>query len=509
MLPGVPVSNPLIEGIVMNKTTRRDFLKQTAVAASAIGAVPYFLSSQQPLRAQEPSDRLRMGCIGVGDMGRGDARHFNWMADIVAGCDVDSLHMDMAQEDDNIGKKDADGKKLKLDTYEDYRKILERKDIDVVSVVTTDHWHVKIAIEAMMAGKHVFCQKPLTLTIEEGQLIRAACKKYNKVFQVGTQQRSQRDQFALATLMIRKGLLGKIERITCDIGGAPTCGPLPKVRAPETLDFEMWLGQAPLVDYVATPQVNDSNRKDAWPQNSRTHYEFRWWYEYSGGKFTDWGAHHVDCAMWAMDRLGEGQGPVKINPIVFEHPVPYKDGYPTENDRYNVSHKFDIDCIFGDGVSMHVTSDSPDGNGILFEGTKGKIHVNRERIKGKPFEEIGGRLQDNGHAVPYDQMPEVVAMFPQEEFDKLYNGKPFEDHKANFLRCVREGGLPVSDVFTHVQAMNVCHLCAIAARLGREVTWDPKTEKTGDSQSQSFIAREQRKGYEIDRSAGTGVPSKR
>jgi predicted dehydrogenase len=351
--------------------------------------------------------------------------------------------------------------------------------------VTTDHWHTKICIEALQAGKHVFCQKPLTLTVEENQLIRAACKKYNKVFQVGTQQRSQRDQFALATLMIRKGLLGKVQKMTCDIGGSPTCEPLPKAAVPETLDFDMWLGQAPLVEYIATPEVNDPNRRDAWPRNSRTHYEFRWWYEYSGGKFTDWGAHHIDCAMWALNILGDGQGPVKFNPLIAEHPVPYKDGYPTENNRYNASHKFDIECTFEDGTVMHVVSDSKDGNGILFEGTEGRIHVSRGRIAGKPFEDI----KDN-----------VRAMFPNEEFDKLYNGKRFEDHKANFIRCIREGGLPVSDVYSHIQAMNVCHLSAIAARLGREVAWDPKTEKTGDAQSQSFIARKQRKGYEISRS---------
>ena len=441
-----------------------------------------------------------MGCIGVGDMGRGDAHGFNGLLDIVAICDVDSLHMEMAQEDNNIGKKDADGKKIPLDAYKDYRKILDRKDIDVVSVVTPDHWHTKICIEALQAGKHVFCQKPLTLTVEENQLIRAACKKYGKVFQVGTQQRSQRDQFALAALMVRKGLLGDIKNMICDIGGSPTCGPIPKADVPETLDFEMWLGQAPLVDYVATLEINNESRKDAWPRNSRTHYEFRWWYEYSGGKFTDWGAHHIDCAMWALNRLGDGQGPVKFKPIVFEHPVPYKDGYPTENDCYNVSHKFDIECAFADGVIMHVVSHSQDGNGILFEGTKGKIHVNRSRIKGKPYEDIGGQLTEDGRAVPYDKLPDLQKLLPPEEFDKLYNGKKFEGHKQNFITCIREGGLPVSDVYTHVQAMNVCHLSAIAARLGRDVDWDPKTEKTGDAQSQGFIAREQRKGYEISRS---------
>ena len=466
----------------MSKTTRRDFLKQSAVAATAVGTVPYFLSSEQPLHAQAASDRLRMGCIGVGDMGRGDARGFNGLVDIVAICDVDSFHMDFTQNDNNIGRKDADGNKIKMDAYKDYRKILERNDIDVVSVVTPDHWHTKICIEALQAGKHVFCQKPLTLTVEENQLIRAACKKYDKIFQVGTQQRAQRNQFVLATLMIRKGLLGKIQKVTCDIGSSPTCDPIPKADVPATLDFEMWLGQTPLVEYVATPEVSNPNRRDTWPKNSRTHYEFRWWYEYGGGKFTDWGAHHIDCAMWALDVLADGQGPTKLNPILAEHPLPYKDGWATEDNRYNVSHRFNIECTFDGGPVMNVVSNSQDGNGILFEGTEGRIHVSRGRIAGRPFEEI----KDN-----------IRELFPDEEFNKLYNGKQFEGHKQNFIRCIQEGGVPVSDVFTHVQAMNVCHLCTIAARLGRELTWDPKTEKTGDTQSQSFVAREQRKGYEI------------
>ena len=467
----------------MNKTTRRGFLRQSAAAALAVGTVPYFLSSPQPVFAQQANDRLRMGCIGVGDMGRGNARGFNGLVDIVAVCDVDTLHMEMAQDDDNIGRRVGDNK-IRPDGYKDYRKILERDDIDVVSVVTPDHWHTKICIEAMQAGKHVFCEKPLTLTIEENQVIREACKKYNKVFQVGTQQRSQRDQFALATLMVRKGLLGKIEKVVCDIGDSPTSGPIPKADVPERLDFEMWLGQAPLVDYIATPEVNNPNRRDAWPRNSRTHYEFRWWYEYSGGKFTDWGAHHIDCAMWALDVLADGEGPTKINPIIAEHPVPYRDGYPMQDDRYNVSHRFDIACSFDAGPVMHVVSHSPDGNGILFEGTEGRMHVSRGRIAGRPFEAI----KDN-----------IREIFPDEEFNKLYNGKQFEGHKQNFVRCIREEGLPVSDVYTHIQAMTVCHLCVIAARLGREVAWDPKTEKTGDEQSQSFVAREQRKGYEFSR----------
>lgn len=480
----------------MNKSTRRDFLKQSALGTAGIGMTPYLFSSARAARAQAPSDRLRMGCIGVGSMGRGDAREFNRLVDIVAICDVDLQHLDETQAVENIGKKDADGKKIKLDAYKDYRDVLDRKDIDVVSIVTPDHWHVKIAIEALQAGKHVFCQKPLSLTIEENQLIRAACAKYDRTFQVGTQQRCQRDQFLIAILMVQKGLLGDIRKVTCDVGGSPTCGPIPKADVPASLDFEKWLGQAPLTDYLATKERNFEG-PNGWPRNSRTHYEFRWWYEYSGGKFTDWGAHHVDIAMWALDRTGPGQGPISFKPLVAEHPVPYKDGYPTETDRYNTSQKFHIECRFNDGIVMDVCSHSPDGNGVLFEGTKGKIHVNRGRVKGKPFEDIGGKLHENGRAMGYHQMPELQKVLPEADFVKLYKGKPVEGHKDNFIRCIREGGLPISDVLTHTQAMNVCHLSAIAARLNREIAWDPKTEKTGDAQSQSFIARERRKGYDI------------
>ncbi|MDO4559192.1 MAG: Gfo/Idh/MocA family oxidoreductase, partial [Planctomycetia bacterium] len=171
-------------------------------------AFPAISTSRVLAAMQGANDRLRMGCIGVGSMGKGDAGDFSNLVDVVAIADVDSEYgLAQTLADEGIGTK-RDGQRVRQpDAYGDYRKILERNDIDVVSIVTTDPWHVKIAVEALMSGRHVFCQKPLTLTIEEGQLIRAACKKYgSQVFQVGTQQRAQKDQFALACLMVRKGL---------------------------------------------------------------------------------------------------------------------------------------------------------------------------------------------------------------------------------------------------------------------------------------------------------------
>ena len=440
-----------------SSASRRDFLKQSAALTACGGVIPYFAWNPAPLPRRSPNDRPRIGCIGVGSMGTGDAHEHAGFGDILAVCDVDSRRVDAAKADDGIGKQKADG-------YGDYRRVLDRKDIDVVSVVTPDHWHVKIAIEALEAGKHVFCQKPLTLTLEENRLIRAACNKHkDKVFFVGTQQRSDRNLFLRAINMVHKGLLGEIQKITVGIDGAPTGGPFPKTTPPPELDWNMWLGQAPAVEYI----------------EKRGHYEFRWWYEYSGGKFTDWGAHHVDIATWAIHQDTLGCGPVEIDGTDAHHPVPFHDGMPTVDDCYNTCVDYNVVCKFANGIELDITSRGD--NGVLFEGTKGKLFVNRGKITGKPVEE-------NWDAGQYEQA----------DVDALYKGKPHEGHKDNFYRCIQEGGLPVSDAFSHLQTMNTCHLAAIAARLGRVIHWDPKSEKiVGDEQAAAFASRHRREGFEI------------
>ncbi len=436
--------------------SRRDFLKNS-VAAAAIGAVPYFTWTQRAFANADANDRPRMGLIGLGGMGTGDGIAHARFADILAVCDVDTRHAERAQKSEKIGKG-------KADLYTDYRKVLERNDIDVVGIDTPDHWHSKIAIEALQAGKHVFCQKPLTLTLEENQLIRRACDRYkDKLFFVGTQQRAQADLFLRAVNMVQKGLLGDIKKITVGINGSDVGGPFAKSQPPKELDWNAWLGQAPAVDYI----------------EQRCHNNFRWWYEYSGGKFTDWGAHHIDIAQWAMNCDQRGIGPVEIDGTDAKHPVPYKDGYPTVDDCFNTAHDFAIKCRYPNGVLMVVTSRGE--NGILFEGSKGRMFVNRGKITGKPIEE----KWDEGKLGP-------------EDLAKLYKGKPFESHKQNFYRCLREGGLPVSDVYSHLITMNTCHLVAIAARLNRVIRWDAQAERIdGDDQAAAFASRPRRTGFDI------------
>lgn len=437
-----------------SKLSRRNFIQTAAI----IGSAP-FTCTTGTFANDEKNDRPNVGCIGMGGMGMGDAKDHANYADIVAVCDVDAKHLAAAKSHEQVGQG-------KADAYANYRRVLDRNDIEVVSIVTPDHWHIKIAIEALQAGKHVFCQKPLTLTLEENQLIRDACKKYsNQVFFVGTQQRSDRSRFLRAVNMVQRGMLGDIKHVTVGINGAPTGGPFPVQPVPQALDWDMWLGQAPKVDY----------------RQQRCHNAFRWWYEYSGGKFTDWGAHHVDIAQWALNENGAGQGPIEVDGTDSQHPVEFNDGYPLVDDSYNTSHDFAIQCKFASGVQMEINSRSD--NGILFEGSKGRIFVNRQRITGKPIDE------------DWD-----AGAYGSCELQQLYKDKQHEWHKANFYRCIREGGLPVSDVYSHVQAMNTCHLAAISARLRRKINWDPIAEQIiGDEQAAAFFARTPRSGFEIPR----------
>jgi predicted dehydrogenase len=344
-----------------------------------------------------------------------------------------------------------------------------------VIIGTPDHWHVKIAIEAMASGKDVYCEKPLTLTIEEGQLIGAAVKKYNRVFQVGTQQRSDFGQlFLTAVAMVRDGRIGKVNKVTCAIGGGPTSPAIPVAAPPANLNWEMWLGQTPKVDFRTLSGEGPGGRRF---YHSRGHYEFRWWYEYSGGKLTDWGAHHVDIATWALGL--DKTGPSSLRVVQRKMPVPFEKGWPTQDDRYNTPQEFEVVATFP-GVEMIIIHDTSDGNGILFEGDKGRFHVNRQRIKGQPFEQL------------------AENPLPDDALVKAYKGKRPTGHMANFFDCVKSREEPISDVFSHHRALTTCHLANIALRLDRAIEWNPEAEKiVGDDEAQSFIRREPRKGYEI------------
>lgn len=452
---------------------RRNFISSSALAGFGIVTGV----SRRAAGFQSANDRPRVAVVGCGS--RWDQRatiangpyglgkEFPKFADIVAVCDVDS---------DRVGRAKGlvkDWLGSEPDGTGDYRSIIDRDDIDIVHIVTPDHWHAKVLIEAMLSGKDAYCEKPMTLTIEEGQLVSEVCRKKGRVVQVGTQQRSIR-QMLTAIALIRAGRLGKLQRVQCAIGGAPTSPELPVATPPKHFDWDRWVGPAPMTDYRYLAGAR--NEVKSW---SRTHYEFRWWYEYSGGKLTDWGAHHVDIATWGMDKTDTG--PVSVDPVMVEHPVEFKDGEPTRADVYNTATKFNITATFADGMELVLRHDT--NNGILFEGTEGRIFVNRGRLTGKPAEEL------------------KTNPLPDGALEAVYKDRELTDHLSNFFEAVVARKEPISDVFSHHRALSTCHLAGIAARLGRKIEWDPKQERIiGDDMAQSMVAREKRKGYEIEMS---------
>ena len=466
-----------------SRRTRRDFLKNSTLAAAA-GTMPYWFTSASAFAWKSSTERPILGCIGTGSRWGSVGPSAMQYADCVAVCDVDANHAGGAK--DRVQKQQPGaGADRSLEVHEDYRKILDRKDVDVVTIVTPDHWHSKIAIEAMQAGKDVYCEKPLTLTIDEGKQIIKTLDETKRVFQVGTQQRTEMKQnFLQAIGIIREGRIGDVKKITCNIGGPIDSGPIPVAEVPKGLNWDMWLGQAPKVDYRALKK--EGKRRGF----TRCHYEFRWWYEYSGGKMTDWGAHHVDIAQWAIEQNGIGQGVVSVEPVMAEHPTSLLHGVPMESDRYNTATKFHVRCMFANGVEMNIVSNSPDGNGILFEGTRGRFHVSRGRMKGRPAEDLKDKpiSEDTIAAVYKGKIPPNGP-----------EGNGRHAHMQNFIECLATREQPVSDVHSHHRAMTTCHLANIAIRLGRTLKWDPKTEQiVGDPAANQWLSREQRKGYEIE-----------
>jgi predicted dehydrogenase len=451
-------------------TSRREFIRRSA-AAGALVSVPYHLA-QGATSSPKDADRLTVAAIGVGgsrgaySQGTGIAKRAAEFGRMVAVCDVDVIHCaEFNNKFDN-----------KLAMYTDYRKLLEHEKPQVVTIGTPDHWHIPIAIAALEAGCHVYCEKPLTLTIEEGFRIRDAVKKSGRTFQVGTQQRSENEnRFLKAIAIVQSGVLGKNVKAHAAIGGGTVGGPFETTKPPEGLNWDMWQGSANEAGY-----------------SSERRKEFRWYYDYSGGKMTDWGAHHIDIAQWALGH--QKSGPVRISgkgefpavvPDKFDW-IAYFEGKEKLPNGYHTPSNFDINLEFDDGAVLNVVSDyeSEDGktkfpNGILFEGENGRIFVNREKLTGKPVEDMSKGDEEKLNAA-------VV---------KLYGGQP-GNHMKNFFDCIASGGTPISDVETHHRTMTSCHLCNITLMLGRELKWDPKNEKfEGDEQATTLMTRPKRDKY--------------
>ncbi|MEE2989353.1 MAG: Gfo/Idh/MocA family oxidoreductase [Planctomycetota bacterium] len=447
--------------------SRRQFLGGMAAGSASLLLSP----GNRAAGYQSPAERPVFATIGLRNQGWAITSKSTKFADFAALADVDANVLGA-----NVEK--VRGRQGKApDSYKDYRKVLDRKDIDAVMIATPDHWHTKVAVEAMLAGKDVYCEKPLTLTIDEGKLIEKVVKQTGRVFQVGTMQRTESGQrFLLAVALVHAGRIGTVKKVTCGIGGFGPSPKIPVTAVPDVLDWDFWLGPAPKVAYRALPEIRKGYGGGV-PLYSNCHYAFRNWHEYSGGKLTDWGAHHVDIACWAIG--ASDTGPSKVSPINYELAVEYKDGHPLVDDQYNIATKFNIRADMPNDIELLITNEGD--NGILFEGTKGRFFVNRGKIVGTPVDDL------------------KTNPLPGDAIEEVYGGPVAENHTANFIDGIKSRKQPISDVWTHNRMLEICHLSNIAMRLGRELAWDPaKRQIVGDSEANSFLSRENRKGFEIN-----------
>jgi predicted dehydrogenase len=435
--------------------SRRTVLK-SAGAAAAVAALPHWfvertLDAAEPQAPASANDKPNVALIGCGGRGRADAHEASKYCNIVAVCDVYDRH--------------AQGASMELGqarTYNDFRKLLERDDIPIVINATPDHWHTLVNLAALKAGKDIYSEKPLTLTIDEGKHVVEAVKRTGRILQTGTQQRSDH-HFRLAAELIRNNRLGKLEQVEVWLPAGLKGGPFSPKPVPDGLNWDFWLGQAPKVDYE--PERGD--------------FRFRYWYDYSAGTMTDWGAHHNDIVQWALGM--DDSGPVEI------------DGRPKSDlvpGGYTAYSEYAIDYTYANGVPLHVrttTNDSWGGsylnkspgaqhNGIKFTGADGWLWVTRGQIAASRPEILRDPL-------PSDAVRLHVS----------------NDHKADFFQSVRTRKPPVCPAEVGHRSASVCHLGAISTRLGRKLHWDPQKEQfVGDGEANQWLARTQRKPWTYD-----------
>lgn len=421
--------------------TRRDFIKTAGVAAGAMAAFPAIIPSTV-LGQEAPSKVLTVACVGVGGMG---LSHLTQLLDrktarIVAVADVDAFHQKRAAGIINAKYGDTACK-----AFGDFREVTRAKDIDLITVATPDHWHALPAIDAIRNGKDVFVEKPLTLTVREGQVLVEELRKHKRIGQTGTMQRSS-EGFHRAAELIRNGRLGKISRVEVLIpANNRYVGATWKPEAvPEGLDYEFWLGPAPYAPYAA----------------QRTHYQFRYNLDYAGGQTTNWGAHYLDIAQWALGM--DETGPVEVE----------GNGVFPSSGLFTAPTRVDVRYAYANGVTMRMrtrTDGVYDGN-IIFYGDKGLLDVSRSKLKSNPESILKEQIGDN----------EV----------RLYKSR---DHFGNWIECVKTRALPVSDLAIGHKTTNLCNIGNIAMQVQRKLAWDPVKECfAGDAMANRMLSRPMR-----------------
>ncbi len=431
--------------------SRRCFLKEVAGVSIAAAGFPYVVASSALGKAGSvaPSNRIVMGCIGVGGQGTGNMRGFlgKSEAQVVAVCDVIESRRQNAKGivDRRYGDKGCVA-------YNDFREVLGRKDIDAVVIVTQDHWHAVIAVAAAKAGKDMYCEKPLGVSVVEGQAIRDAMRRYGRVFQTGTQQRSDR-KFRFACELAINGYVGKIHTVNVAAPGPEYKRtyqkPTTEEPIPDGLDYDMYIGPAPMKPY--------NGGRLAWPD----------WYliwDYCAGFSVNWGVHHLDIANWGCPAVAD-------EPFEVKGKASYRNDGLTDN-----INDWQAEFNYVSGLRMSFSDTGhPNKQGCQFEGDKGWVHVNRGGIWAEPASLLDVKIK-----------PDEVHLHES------------NNHHADFLKCVRDRREPVSPVEAGHKASYLGLITDIAGRLKRELKWDPIKERfVSDDEANRMLSRPMRSPWHL------------
>ncbi|QDV63836.1 Gfo/Idh/MocA family protein [Crateriforma conspicua] len=428
------------------KQSRRGFMKKAA-AASTVFAVPTIIPRSALAQGDRPgaNDRIAIAGVGVGRQGSAifSAAAKDPRTDVVCVCDVNRPRAESIAKQHNAS-----------DVSQDYREVLDRSDVDAILTATPEHWRANVCINAALAGKHIYAEKPLTLTIPEGRLMVKAARRTGITFQVGSHQRSQRENF-IGCEFIRNGGIGNVKEVHAANYESPWLCDLPAQPVPSGLDWNMWCGPTEIVPYHKELYV---------PRGNPGWLSFR---AYSGGEMTGWGTHGFDQIQSALGLDHTGPTEILVDGPALELPT-YKT--PESNARGNeLCSTPKLAYRFANGITVHL--DKGNRGGGIFVGEKAKMEVFR------------GRLASN----PSEMAEELLKNDPRQS----------RSHVGNWLDCCVSGKQPVADVEIGHRSATICHLLNIGRMLGRNLKWDPDTEQfVGDDEANAMLTRPMRKGFE-------------
>ena len=444
------------------KMKRRDFVKTSLAATSGIASAVTSTSAKTVSPQTSPNSQIRVGMIGCGGQGNSDANHFSRipnvrivaLADVYEGSIKNTLNS-------NTLKLDA----AKTTVYSDFRRLLDNKDLDAVIIATPDHWHALTMVMACQAGKDVYVEKPLSLTIEEGRRMVNAARKHNRVVQVGTQQRSAK-HFQVATQMVRDGKIGKVARVhtwNYDLEYPNGIGNPANASPPAGLDWNFYLGPAPAVPF----------------NENRFLWNFRWFWDYSGGKLTDWGVHLIDIVHWGMNV----DAPLSASATGRKYVV--EDNRETP-DTLMVTYEYPGFILTYENRAFTGRTIENRGYGIAFYGTDATLIVDRSGFEIIP--EFTGRRRDD---IFTPRVPPARMGLPRVDTSHF-------DHVKNFVECMSSRKLPISDVEIGHRSTSAPLLGNIALHTGRTIKWDGQNEKIiGDVEASKRLGKEYRQPWKL------------